>query len=729
MRSVTWYRCGIAAGLSAAIVLGLSACAIYVPLDVLASDGGPIAYPPAERQDVVDVYHGVEVADPYRWLEDADAPASRAWIEAQNAITFAWLAQVPVREAIKNRLTDLINYERFGAPFKESGRYFYTRNSGLQNQSVLYVAQGLDGDPRELVDPNTFSTDGTVAVSNYAASPDGRLLAYSVADGGSDWVTIRVRDVETGTDLEDVISWVKFGGASWSRDSKGFYYGRFPQPPPGQELQAKNENRKVFYHRIGTPQSEDVLIYERPDHPRWSPYGFETEDGRYLVVTIWEGFDRNALYFRDLGDPTGEVVGLLPDWDARYLFLGNQGSVFYLLTTHDAPNWRIVAIDTANPARENWREVVPQSAEPIETASFVGGRLVVSYLRDAKTAVRVHETSGEFVRDVALPGIGTVSGFGGRHDDPETFYTFTGYTDPPTIYRYDVTTGESTLYRRPDVKFDPDAYETRQVFYTSKDGTRVPMFIVHKKGISLDGNNPTLLYGYGGFNISLTPGFSTSRLVWMEMGGVLAVANIRGGGEYGQAWHFAGTKTSKQNVFDDFIAAAEWLTSNGYTQPRRLAIQGGSNGGLLVAACMLQRPDLFGSVLCSVGVLDMMRYHTWTIGRAWASDYGTVDDPEEFKALLAYSPLHNLTKGVCYPPTLILTGDHDDRVVPAHSFKFAAALQHAQGCDNPVLIRIETRAGHGAGRPLWMAIEQIADEYAFMVRTLKMSFPEDPPWR
>lgn len=717
---------GLWAAACGAAAMWLAACAIYVPVDAQPdSHAKPttLMYPQSRREAVVDTYHGVEVADPYRWLENPDSPETRAWIEAQNNLTFPWLADIPGRDSIKERLTNLLNYERFSAPFKEAGRYFFTRNSGLQNQSVLYVSDGLHGEPRELIDPNTFSADGTVAIAGYSASRDGRLLAYNVSDGGSDWVKIRVRNVETGEDLPDVIEWVKGGGAAWTNDSKGFYYSRYPAVPPGQELQAANEHRKVYYHTLGTPQSEDELIYERPDKPRWSPFGYPTEDGRYLIIGVYEGFDRNALFYRDLSDPMGDVVELLPDWDAQYGFLGNEGSVFYILTTNGAPNWRIIAIDVANPAKEAWREVIPEAAEPIQNASFVGGRLILRYLRDAKTVVKVYEPSGQFVRDVSLPGIGTASGFEGRQDDPETFYTFTGFTDPPTIYRYDVVTGESTLFRRPDVNFDPEAYETRQVFYHSKDGTRVPMFIVHKKGLSLNGDNPTLLYGYGGFNISLTPGFSTSRLIWMEMGGVYAVPNIRGGGEYGKSWHFAGTKTNKQNVFDDFIAAAEWLQANGYTRPQRLAIQGGSNGGLLVAACMLQRPRLFGAVLCSVGVLDMLRYHTWTVGKAWASDYGTVDDPDEFKALLAYSPLHNVKKGECYPPTLILTGDHDDRVVPAHSFKFAAALQHAQGCDNPVLIRIETRAGHGAGRPLWMTIEQIADEYAFLVRTLGMESP------
>lgn len=713
--------CVLLGGLLGAVTMTFAACAIYVPVDAQpGAAAAKLTYPEARREAVVDTYHGTQVADPYRWLENPDAPESRTWIDAQNAITQAWLAEVPQREEIKERLTELLNYERFTAPFNEGGRYFYSRNTGLQNQNVLYLADGLDAEPRELIDPNTFSADGTVAVSGYSASRSGKLISYNVSDGGSDWVKIRVRNVETGEDLPDVIEWVKGGGAAWTDDSKGFFYSRYPAAPPGQELQAANEHRKVYYHTLGTPQSEDELIYERPDKPRWSPFGFPTEDGRYLIIGVWEGFDRNALFYRDLNDASAPVIELLPDWDAQYSFLGNEGSVFYIMTTNDAPNWRIIAIDVDNPAKENWREVVAEATETIQNASFIGGRLVLSYLRDAKTVVKVFEPSGEFVRDVNLPGIGTASGFGGRQDDPETFYTFTGFTDPPTIYRYDVATGESTLFRRPDVKFDPDAYETKQVFYTSKDGTRVPMFIVHKKGLSLTGDNPTLLYGYGGFNISLTPGFSTSRLIWMEMGGVYAVPNIRGGGEYGKAWHFAGTKTTKQNVFDDFIAAAEWLQANGYTRPDRLAIQGGSNGGLLVAACMIQRPKLFGAVLCSVGVLDMLRYHTWTVGKAWASDYGTVDDPAEFRALLAYSPLHNLKKGECYPATMILTGDHDDRVVPAHSFKFGAALQYAQGCDNPTLVRIETRAGHGAGRPLWMTIEQIADEYAFLIRSLKM---------
>jgi prolyl oligopeptidase len=681
----------------------------------------PLAYPPARTVDQVDDYHGVKVADPYRWLEDVDAPDARSWIEAENALTFGWLAEVPQRDAIRARLEELWNYERYGIPFREGGWYFYTRNDGLQNQSVLYSAASLDAAPAVLFDPNTLRADGTMALAGYQPSEDGALLAYGLSEAGSDWNEWKVRDVATARDLSDHLKWIKFSGVSWTKDGRGFFYSRFDEPDSAALLTGENYFEKLCYHAIGTPQSADLLVYERLDEKEWGFEGEVTEDGRYLIIHVSQGTaEENRIYYKDLSRPDAEVVKLLDDFDASYGFLGNEGGVFYFQTDLAAPRGRIIAIDTARPERGAWKEIVPEGPDALEQAGIVGGRIVARYLRDARAAVRIHEMNGAVVRDVQLPGIGSVRGFGGRQDDPETFYTFAGFTTPAAVYRYDVRTGETSLFRAPQVKFDPGAYESKQVFYTSKDGTRIPMVVSHRKGIALDGDNPVLLDGYGGFNYSFTPYFSPANAVWMEMGGVYAVANIRGGGEYGKEWHEAGMKDRKQNVFDDFIAAGEWLVANGYTRPARLAITGASNGGLLVGACLLQRPDLFGATLPGVGVMDMLRFNKFTIGWAWTSDYGSPEDPKEFPALRAYSPLHNIRKGVSYPATLITTGDHDDRVVPMHSFKFAAALQAAQAGPAPVLIRIETRAGHGGGKPTAMRIDEYADQYAFLVRTLGM---------
>lgn len=679
-----------------------------------------VAYPPTPRGDVTDTYFGVTVPDAYRWLEELDSAATKAWIEAQNKITFAYLEQIPQREAIKQRITELWNYERYGIPFKEGGKYFYTFNSGLQNQNILYVADSLDADPRVLLDPNTFSQDATVALASYTVSPDGRYIAYGTSDGGTDWKNWKIRDIATGQDTPDTLTFTKFTNMSWARDSGGMYYSRHPAGPDGKGDGSARVS--VYFHKLGEPQSADPLVYELPDDPTRNPYATATEDGKYLVIGVYEGNIANAVHYLDLRNPGAKVVRLLDKWDALYEFLGNEDSVFYFQTTNGAPKGRVVAIDVNDPAEGNWRTVVPEAQETLDTATFVGRRIVAQYLKDAKSAVRVYTLEGQAQGEVALPGIGSAGGFSGHETDPETFYSFSGFTTPMETYRYNVVTGESTLFKRPSVKgLNPDAFETTQVFYTSKDGTRVPMFIVHKKGLTLDGSNPTLLYGYGGFNISLTPGFSTSRMVWMEMGGVLAIPNIRGGGEYGKAWHEAGIREHKQNVFDDFIAAAEWLIANRYTSTPHLAIQGGSNGGLLIGACMTQRPDLFGACLPAVGVLDMLRYHLPSMNaRNWSSDYGLSENEADFRAQIAYSPYQNVKKGTCYPPTLVTTADHDDRVVPWHSFKFAAALQWAQSCDNPVLIRVETRAGHGAGKPTWMVIEDLADQWAFLVRVLKM---------
>lgn len=685
----------------------------------------PPVYPVAKKVEQVDDYHGTKVADPYRWLEDLDTADTKAWVEAQNRLTNAYLAEIPARKKIKERLTKLWNFERFGIPFREGNRYFYAKNDGLQNQYVLYTVASLTDEPRVLLDPNKLSTDGTIALAGTAISRDGKLMAYGLSASGSDWSEWKVRNVETGQDLPDVIKWVKFSGASWTPDGKGFFYSRYDEPKAGaQGLSGVNEFQKLYYHRLGTPQTEDALIYERKDQKDWGFSGDVTEDGRYLIISVWVGTDvKNRVYYKDLQVKDAPVVKLLDDFDAAYNFIDNDGSVFWFMTDKDAPRNKIIAIDTRKPERANWKVVIPESAETIEGANVVGDMFIVSYLKDAHSQVKVHKLDGTFVREVELPGIGSTAGFGGKRTDKETFYAYGSFTAPYPIYRYDVTTGKSAIFRQAKVDFNPNDYETRQVFFKSKDGTRVPMFITHKKGLKLDGTNPTLLYGYGGFNVSETPAFSISRLVWMEMGGVFAIANLRGGGEYGKDWHEAGMKLKKQNVFDDFIAAAEWLIANKYTSTPKLAIQGGSNGGLLVGAAITQRPDLFGAALPAVGVMDMLRFSKFTIGAAWASDYGSPDNAEEFKALYAYSPLHNLKPGRSYPPTLITTADHDDRVWPGHSFKFAAAMQAAQGGSAPVLIRIETKAGHGAGKPTSKIIEEYADLWGFLVRTLNVNVP------
>jgi prolyl oligopeptidase len=681
----------------------------------------PFTYPDAHKSDQTDTYHGTEVADPYRWLEDPDSPESRAWIEAENALSFGFLEKIPARETIAKRLTTLWNYERYGTPYLQGGRYFYGKNDGLQNQSVLYVSEGLDAAPRVLLDPNTLSADGTVALSGYAISDDGKRLAYSLSAAGSDWTEWHVRDVDTAQDLPDYLKWVKFSGASWAKDASGFYYSRYDTPPEGQELQQANYFQKLYFHTLGTEQSDDVLIYERPDQKEWSFGGRVSEDGAYLMISVGQGTEsKNRLFYKSLADPNAEVVELISELEAQYRFLGNDGPVFWLQTNKDAPRNRVIQIDTLNPNPEHWREIIPEADETLEGVSLVGGKLIAEYLKDAATQVKVFALDGAYESEVQLPGIGSAGGFGGKRAQTETFYSFTSFTTPTSIYRYDVPTGTSTLYRQPQVAFAPSDYETSQVFYASKDGTQIPMFITHKKNLTLDGSNPTYLYGYGGFDISLTPSFSPAQIVWMEMGGVLAIPNLRGGGEYGAAWHEAGIKEKKQNVFDDFLAAAEWLIAHKYTSTPKLAIGGGSNGGLLVGACLTQRPDLFGACLPAVGVLDMLRFQKFTIGWAWTSDYGSADSAAEFPYLYAYSPLHSIKPGTSYPATLITTGDHDDRVVPAHSFKFAAALQDAQSGPAPALIRIETRAGHGAGKPTAKIIEEAADRWAFLVEVLGM---------
>ena len=703
-------------------LLALSALLSLSAMSSNAADSSALKYPATRQEAVSDDYHGTRVTDPFRWLEDDNSEETKAWVKAQNEVTFGYLKTLPRREEIKSRLTRLWNYERVGRPFEKGGRWFFTRNSGLQNQSVLYTTPSLDAEPAVLLDPNVMSKDGTVSLTDYEPSEDGKLLGYGISTGGSDWNEIRVRDIATGKDLDDDLRWVKFSGLSWMKDGSGFFYSRYDEPKKGAALTEKNEFHKLFFHKLGTAQSADTLIYERRDHPDWGFGGSVTEDGRYLIIEVWRGTEpKNRVFYKDLKAAVSKVIELLNEADAKYDFIDNDGSVFLFRTDLDAPRHRVSGIDVTKPDRKSWSEIIPQSKDMLDDVSTVGGQMFCEYLQDAKSSVRCFDLKGKFIRDLALPGIGSAGGFGGERKDKKTFYTFTSFTEPGAVYRLELSTGESRVWRRPKVAFDRGGYETKQVFYASKDGTRVPMFIVHKKGIKLDGQNPVLLYGYGGFEISLTPGFSLARAVWLEMGGVFAMPNLRGGGEYGAEWHEAGIKLKKQNVFDDFIAAAEWLIAQRYTSPSKLAIQGGSNGGLLVGACMTQRPELFAAALPSVGVMDMLRFHRFTIGWGWKSDYGSSENADEFAALHAYSPLHNLKPGTRYPATLITTADHDDRVVPAHSFKFAARLQECQAKDGPpTLIRIETSAGHGAGTALNKVIEETADEWAFLAKALGM---------
>ena len=691
-------------------------------IDSAVPAGEPrLSYPETKKIDHVDELHGTKVPDPYRWLED-DVRTSKDvanWVETENKVTFAFLEAIPERETIRKRLTELWNYEKFGAPFKAGGRYYHYYNTGLQNQNVLYTRDRLDDEARILLDPNTWSKDGTVALAGTSFSDDGRFLAYGVAEAGSDWNTWRFLNLETGKKLDDELKWLKFGGMSWTKDGRGLFYSRYDEPKEGQAFQSLNLNQKIWYHRVGTPQSDDVLVYKRPDEPEWGFGPHVTEDGRYLVITVWKGTDhRYRILYRDLDEPYAMPVELIDSFENEFSFLGNDGTTFYFKTDVEAPRKRVIAIDIRKPAREHWREIIPQTKETLEDVNIVGNLFVCEYLKDATTQVRMHDMTGAFVREVEFPGLGTATGFGGKRTDTETFYSFSSFATPPTIYRYDLITGKSTLLRQAKVDVKPADYEVKQVFYKSKDGTKVPMFIAHKKGLKLDGTNPTVLYGYGGFNISLTPGFSITRVAWMERGGVFAMPNLRGGGEYGEEWHQGGTKLNKQNVFDDFICAAEWLIENKYTSSKKLAIQGGSNGGLLVGACMTQRPELFAAALPAVGVMDMLRFHKFTAGRFWVDDYGSADDASQFEALLKYSPYHNLKPGTHYPATMVTTADTDDRVVPGHSFKFAARLQECHKGDNPVLIRIETKAGHGAGKPTAKLIEESADMWAFLVKVL-----------
>lgn len=679
-----------------------------------------LKYPESGCMSHTDTIHGVSVPDPYRWMEDIDSLETQEWIKAQNSVASEYIQRIPIRERIHKRMTELWNYERYSVPFRRGGRYFIFHNNGLQDQSVLYWMESLDGKPKVLLDPNQLSEDGTVALAGYSISEDGKLMAYGLSASGSDWMEWHVREVDSGQDMADHLKWVKFSGASWTHDCKGFFYSRYDEPEEGTAYKDANYYHKIYYHKIGTPQADDELIYERPDQKEWNLGGRVTEDGRYLIISASHGTRReNGVFYRDLQENDGKVVELLNKFDAKYSFIANDGQLFYFITDLNSQMSRVTMIDITDPAITNWKQIIAGSVDPLQSVSLVNDMFIASYLHDAYSLVRIFDMTGKHIRDAELPGIGTVSGFSGRREYKETFFDFSSFNTPGAIYRYDMETGESTVFRKPEVAFNPDDYITKQVLYQSKDGTCIPMFICHKRDLERDANTPTYLYGYGGFNISLTPSFSLSILTWMEMGGIFAQPSLRGGGEYGKSWHEAGSRLKKQNVFDDFIAAAQWLIDNKYTSTPKLAIAGGSNGGLLVGACMIQRPDLFGACVPAVGVLDMLRFHKFTIGWAWTSDYGSPDDPEEFEALLAYSPYHNVKSGTAYPPTLITTGDHDDRVFPAHSFKFAAALQTAQSGDNPVLIRIDTKAGHGAGKPISKTIEELADRWAFILRALK----------
>jgi len=679
-----------------------------------------LQYPSSKRGEQVDTYFGVKVADPYRWLEEEGSPETARWIEEQNKVTFAYLEKIPFRRQLRERIERLYNYARYTAPYRRGEYYFFSKNDGLQNQNVLYVQKGLDGEPVVLLDPNKFSAEGTTQLGGFSVSHDARYAAYCKASGGSDWRDCYVMEVATRRQLPDVLNWVKVSGLAWAEG--GFYYSRYDAPEKGRELTSKNENHKVYFHRVGTPQSADELVYEDPANAQRFHTVSTTDDGRFAVLTVSDrgkGKKGNALFFRDAKAKDKTWRPLVAEvGDAEFGVVDNVGDKLLVETNHKAPNGRVFLFDPKKPSEKDWKEVLPERAEPLQNASTGGGKLFATYLKDVTTRAYVYTLDGKLENEVVLPGPGIAGGFGGERDDKVIFYTFTSFIFPPSIYRYDIPTRKSTLYRAPEIPgFRADHYETRQVFYTSKDGTRVPMFLVHKKGLKLDGRNPTLLYGYGGFNVSTSPSFSSARLALLEQGFVYASANMRGGGEYGEKWHEAGTKLKKQNVFDDFIAAAEWLISNKYTSPERLAIHGVSNGGLLVGAVANQRPELFGAVIQQAGVMDMLRFHKFTIGWNWIADYGSSDNEAEFKALYAYSPIHNVRPGMKYPATLITTADHDDRVVPAHSFKYAAALQEAQGGDRPVLIRIDTKSGHGASSTT-KAIEQAADIYAFLFQNL-----------
>jgi len=674
-------------------------------------------YPVTAKEDQVDDYFGTKVADPYRWLEDDTTAQTAQWVKAQNAVTFGFLEQIPYRQKIQDRLTKIWDYPKVSAPYKEGGRYYYSRNNGLQNQFVQFSKETLDGEERLVLDPNTFSEDGTVSLTNFSPSEDGKYIGYGISRGGSDWNEFFVMNAGDLQKLEDHLFWIKFSGISWYAD--GFFYSRYPEPAKGDELSGMNENNKVYFHKIGDKQENDVIIYEDPANPNWGHSAFVTEDKEILLLSTNESTNGNRLAYRKAAESAKEFVQLVDNFDYNYMPVQHINGTLYVMTDAGAPKYQLVAIDLKNPARENWKVVIPEKEEVLTSISMVGNKIIASYMKDAHDVIQIFDVGGNYLYDLEMPILGSIGGFGGKLTDTITFFTVTSFTTPATIYKYNINNNKSEEYNRSAIDFDPSLYEVKQVFYASKDGTKVPMFIVYKKGIKLDGQNPALLYGYGGFNISITPSFSMSRLILLENGFVVAIANLRGGGEYGEEWHQAGTKMHKQNVFDDFIAAAEYLVANKYTSPKKLAIQGGSNGGLLVGAVINQRPDLFGVGLPAVGVMDMLRYHKFTIGKYWAIDYGTSEDSKEmFEYLKKYSPLHSIKSDVEYPAVLVTTADHDDRVVPAHSFKYIATLQENYQGKNPVMIRIETKAGHGGGKPTAMIIEEYTDLWAFTMKNL-----------
>ena len=688
-----------------------------------------VKYPETRRVEQVDTFHGVEVADPYRWLEEdpRNSPEVAAWIEAQNNVAREYLDAIPARKEFEERLTQLWNYERYSVPGQTAGRYFYFRNDGLQNQSVLYISDSYAGEARILLDPNAWSEDGTISLGASRVSDDGHYLAYGRKESGSDWSTIYVMQIDSGEPLDEKLLWTRWGNIVWNADSTGFFYTRYTEPEEGQQFQSSVTNPMIYFHRVRTPQEDDKLVYCRPDQPTWSFGLHQSDDNQFLVLSIGRSTDpQNQVWYRPVAAPLdSQWVPLIEDFENEFAFIANVGEKFYFLTDFEAPTKRVVAMDLRRPGREDLAEVIPVSDATLRGVNLLSSnRLVASYLRDVVSLVRLYALDGSLISEVELPGVGSASGFGGRTDDTETFYSFTSYNMPTSIYRYDLTTGGSEQIRAPQINFPAADYEVRQAFYESKDGTRVPILLTHRRGLELNGQHPTLLYGYGGFNISITPRFSVEYAVWMERGGVVAVANLRGGGEYGEPWHQAGKTVNKQNVFDDFIAAAEWLVAEGYTSSKNLAIKGGSNGGLLVGAVMTQRPELFGACLPAVGVMDMLRYQTFTAGHFWRDEYGTVEDPEEFKAIYAYSPYHNVQADKSYPATMVTTADTDDRVVPMHSFKFGAALQRHQAGSAPTLLRIEKRAGHGAGTPISKRIDAAADNWAFLWKNLGMETKE-----
>ncbi len=682
-----------------------------------------LPYPATEKGDVIDDFFGTEVPDPYRWLESDTAADTKAWVAAQNEVTNAYLAQIPFREAIYKRLENLWNYEKFSAPFKEGDYTYFYKNDGLQNQSVLYRQKGEDGDVEVFLDPNHFSEDGTTSLAGIAFSRDGSLVAYQLSEGGSDWRKVVVIRAEDKSIVGDTLVDVKFSGLAW-RGNDGFYYSSYDKPEEGSALSGMTDQHKLFFHKLGTPQSADALVFGGSATPRRYIGGYLTEDERFLVITAANATSGGELYIQDLSKPDSPIMNVVGNFDKDHAIIDNDGDKLFIYTNLDAPNGKVVTVDAKNPKPENWVDLIPET-ENVLHPSTGGGKIFANYLKDATSMVLQYDREGKLERTIELPDVGSAGGFSAKTDDTELYYSFTSYVYPPSIFKYDIASGKSELYKASGVDFDPEQYESKQVFYMSNDGTRVPMIVTHKKGLVLNGSNPTLLYGYGGFNISLTPSFSTSNIILLEQGGVYAVANLRGGGEYGQKWHDAGTKLQKQNVFDDFIAAAEYLIDEGYTSPEKLGVAGGSNGGLLVGAVMTQRPELFKVALPAVGVLDMLRYHKFTAGAGWAYDYGTADDNVEmFNYLRTYSPYHALEAGTAYPATMVTTADHDDRVVPAHSFKFAARLQEYHTGSNPVLIRIETKAGHGAGKPTAMVIAEQADKWAFLFQNTGTAYAE-----